>query len=73
MGQLISGKVNRGTYPTKDYRFSCHVNVEHLAENGNESKYSKSMLVVWEDNTLQRLTPKREGFVYSRASKHKCS
>jgi hypothetical protein len=37
---LISGEVNRDTYPTKDNRFSCHVNVEHLAENGNESKYS---------------------------------
>jgi hypothetical protein len=40
MGGLISGKVNRDTYPTKDNGFSCHVNVEHLAENGNESKYS---------------------------------
>jgi hypothetical protein len=40
MGGLFSGKVNRDTYPTKYNRFSCHVNVEHLAENGNESKYS---------------------------------
>jgi hypothetical protein len=40
MGGLISGKVNRDTYPTKDNRFSCHVNVEQLAKNGNESKYS---------------------------------
>jgi hypothetical protein len=39
MGGLISGKVNRDTYPTEDNRFSCHVNVERLAENGNESKY----------------------------------
>jgi hypothetical protein len=40
MGWLISRKVNRDTYPTKDNRFSCHVNVEHLAQNGNKSKYS---------------------------------
>jgi len=38
MGGLISGK---GTYTQKKTKdFSCHVNVEHLAENGNESKYS---------------------------------
>jgi hypothetical protein len=40
MGGLISRKVNRATYPTRYNRFSCHVNEEHLAENGNESKYS---------------------------------
>jgi hypothetical protein len=40
MGGLISGKVNGTIYPTKDDRFSCFLNVEHSAENVNESKYS---------------------------------
>jgi len=34
----------------------------------------QSMLGVWEDMTLQRLTlNQQKGFVYSRAWEHKCS
>jgi hypothetical protein len=73
MGGLISGKVNRATYPTKDDRFSSHLNVERLAENVNESKDSTRYAGVWADVTLQRLTlNKQKGLVYSIVEQHKC-
>jgi hypothetical protein len=53
MGGLIFRKVNRATYPTKENRFSCHVNVEHMAVKANTLQ---GMLGDWEDMTLQRLT-----------------